>query len=175
MKEGSGESSISGRSIEHSTSSTSPLQAQSGPETSQETQTQQLGCQLNPHPTPSPLDASPRRPPGPATSPTSSSISSSISSPGKGRPGGRWRDGDSSALLQLLTASPACAFQVSAMILSPASSQVGGGPVLGQGYFCREPVLRQGWSAPAQPSPACLCCPQRWPRPRWTSSEATRP
>ncbi|XP_070216273.1 1-phosphatidylinositol 4,5-bisphosphate phosphodiesterase beta-3 isoform X2 [Bos mutus] len=58
-------------------------EAQSGPETSQETQTQQLGCQLNPHPTPSPLDASPRRPPGPATSPTSSSISSSISSPGQ--------------------------------------------------------------------------------------------
>ncbi|XP_010836292.1 PREDICTED: 1-phosphatidylinositol 4,5-bisphosphate phosphodiesterase beta-3 isoform X2 [Bison bison bison] len=58
-------------------------EAQSGPETSQETQTQQLGCQLNPHPTPSLLDASPRRPPGPATSPTSSSISSSISSPGQ--------------------------------------------------------------------------------------------
>uniref|UniRef100_A0A8C2PCK2 1-phosphatidylinositol 4,5-bisphosphate phosphodiesterase n=1 Tax=Capra hircus TaxID=9925 RepID=A0A8C2PCK2_CAPHI len=56
-------------------------EAHSGPETSQETQTQQLGYQLNPHPTPSPLDASPRRPPGPATSPTSSSISSSISSP----------------------------------------------------------------------------------------------
>uniref|UniRef100_A0A452FAJ5 1-phosphatidylinositol 4,5-bisphosphate phosphodiesterase n=1 Tax=Capra hircus TaxID=9925 RepID=A0A452FAJ5_CAPHI len=58
-------------------------EAHSGPETSQETQTQQLGYQLNPHPTPSPLDASPRRPPGPATSPTSSSISSSISSPGQ--------------------------------------------------------------------------------------------
>uniref|UniRef100_A0A8C6FY29 1-phosphatidylinositol 4,5-bisphosphate phosphodiesterase n=1 Tax=Moschus moschiferus TaxID=68415 RepID=A0A8C6FY29_MOSMO len=51
-------------------------EAQAGPETSQETQSQQLGYQLNPHPTPSPLDASPRRPPGPATSPTSSSISS---------------------------------------------------------------------------------------------------
>uniref|UniRef100_A0A452FAU3 1-phosphatidylinositol 4,5-bisphosphate phosphodiesterase n=1 Tax=Capra hircus TaxID=9925 RepID=A0A452FAU3_CAPHI len=56
-------------------------EAHSGPETSQETQTQQLGYQLNPHPTPSPLDASPRRPPGPATSPTSSSISSSITQP----------------------------------------------------------------------------------------------
>uniref|UniRef100_A0A8C3X5P3 1-phosphatidylinositol 4,5-bisphosphate phosphodiesterase n=1 Tax=Catagonus wagneri TaxID=51154 RepID=A0A8C3X5P3_9CETA len=51
-------------------------EAQAGPETSQETQAQQLGSQLTPNPTPSPLDASPRRPPGPATSPTSTSLSS---------------------------------------------------------------------------------------------------
>uniref|UniRef100_A0A8D1IJF1 1-phosphatidylinositol 4,5-bisphosphate phosphodiesterase n=1 Tax=Sus scrofa TaxID=9823 RepID=A0A8D1IJF1_PIG len=51
-------------------------EAQAGPETSQETQSQQPGSQLTPNPTPSPLDASPRRPPGPTTSPTSTSLSS---------------------------------------------------------------------------------------------------
>ncbi|XP_032345580.1 1-phosphatidylinositol 4,5-bisphosphate phosphodiesterase beta-3 isoform X2 [Camelus ferus] len=51
-------------------------EAQAGPETCQETQSQQLGSQLTPNPTPSPLDVSPRRPPGPATSPTSASVSS---------------------------------------------------------------------------------------------------
>lgn len=60
-----------------------PPQAQAGPETSQETQSQQQGSQLTPNPTPSALDTSPRRPPGPTTSPTSPSLSS----PGKGRPG----------------------------------------------------------------------------------------
>ena len=152
IKGGPGESSISRTSIEPSTFSTPPSQAQAGPETSQETQSQQPGYQLNPNPTPSPLDASPRRPPGPATSPTSSSISSSISSPGKGWPGGRRREGNSSVLLQLLTASPASAFQVSVMISSPASSQVGGGPVLGAGLLLEGTVLPQGWSAPAHPA-----------------------
>uniref|UniRef100_A0A452T507 1-phosphatidylinositol 4,5-bisphosphate phosphodiesterase n=1 Tax=Ursus maritimus TaxID=29073 RepID=A0A452T507_URSMA len=61
----------------------SPRQAQAGPETCQETQSQQLGSQLTPNPTPSPRGTSPRRPPGPVTSPTSPSLSS----PGKGRPG----------------------------------------------------------------------------------------
>ncbi|XP_059958997.1 1-phosphatidylinositol 4,5-bisphosphate phosphodiesterase beta-3 isoform X2 [Mesoplodon densirostris] len=51
-------------------------EAQAGPETSQETQSQQPGSQLTPNPTPSPLDASPRRPPGPITSPASTSLSS---------------------------------------------------------------------------------------------------
>lgn len=51
-------------------------EAQAGPETSQETQSQQQGSQLTPNPAPSPLDTSPRRPPGPTTSPTSPSISS---------------------------------------------------------------------------------------------------
>ncbi|ELK13395.1 1-phosphatidylinositol 4,5-bisphosphate phosphodiesterase beta-3 [Pteropus alecto] len=51
-------------------------EAQSGPETCQETQSQQLVSQLTPNPTPSPLDTSPRRPPGPTTSPTSPSLSS---------------------------------------------------------------------------------------------------
>ncbi|XP_057584311.1 1-phosphatidylinositol 4,5-bisphosphate phosphodiesterase beta-3 isoform X1 [Hippopotamus amphibius kiboko] len=51
-------------------------EAQAGPETSQETQSQQPGSQLTPNPTPSPLDASLRRPPGPTTSPSSSSIGS---------------------------------------------------------------------------------------------------
>ncbi|XP_072826301.1 1-phosphatidylinositol 4,5-bisphosphate phosphodiesterase beta-3 isoform X1 [Vicugna pacos] len=53
-------------------------EAQAGPETCQETQSQQLGSQLTPNPTPSPLDVSPRRPPGPATSPTSASVSSPV-------------------------------------------------------------------------------------------------
>ncbi|TKC51155.1 hypothetical protein EI555_004221 [Monodon monoceros] len=51
-------------------------EAQAGLETSQETQSQQPGSQLTPNPTPSPLDASPRRAPGPITSPTSTSLSS---------------------------------------------------------------------------------------------------
>ncbi|KAF6333957.1 phospholipase C beta 3 [Rhinolophus ferrumequinum] len=51
-------------------------EAQAGPETCQETQSQQLGSQPTPNPTPSPLDTSPRRPPGPVTSPTSPSLSS---------------------------------------------------------------------------------------------------
>uniref|UniRef100_F6QQI2 1-phosphatidylinositol 4,5-bisphosphate phosphodiesterase n=1 Tax=Callithrix jacchus TaxID=9483 RepID=F6QQI2_CALJA len=51
-------------------------EAQAGYETCQDTQSQQLGSQLSPNPSPSPLDASPRRPPGPATSPTSASLSS---------------------------------------------------------------------------------------------------
>lgn len=51
-------------------------EAQAGPETCQETQSQQLGSQPTPNPTPSPLDSSPRRPPGPVTSPTSPSLSS---------------------------------------------------------------------------------------------------
>uniref|UniRef100_A0A2K6V215 1-phosphatidylinositol 4,5-bisphosphate phosphodiesterase n=1 Tax=Saimiri boliviensis boliviensis TaxID=39432 RepID=A0A2K6V215_SAIBB len=51
-------------------------EAQAGHETCQDTQSQQLGSQLSPNPSPSPLDASPRRPPGPATSPTSASLSS---------------------------------------------------------------------------------------------------
>nr|XP_044618338.1 1-phosphatidylinositol 4,5-bisphosphate phosphodiesterase beta-3-like [Equus asinus] len=51
-------------------------QAQAGPETCQETQSQQLGSQLTPNPTPSTLDPSPRRPPGTVTSPTSPSLSS---------------------------------------------------------------------------------------------------
>ncbi|MBV98978.1 1-phosphatidylinositol 4,5-bisphosphate phosphodiesterase beta-3, partial [Eschrichtius robustus] len=51
-------------------------EAQAGPETSQETQSQQPGSQLTPNPTPSPLDTSPRRPPGPVTCPTSTSLSS---------------------------------------------------------------------------------------------------
>ncbi|XP_007462137.1 PREDICTED: 1-phosphatidylinositol 4,5-bisphosphate phosphodiesterase beta-3 isoform X2 [Lipotes vexillifer] len=51
-------------------------EAQAGPETSQETQSQQPGSQLTPNPTPSPLDTSPRRPPGPVTSSTSTSLSS---------------------------------------------------------------------------------------------------
>lgn len=76
--EGLGENRISGKSI-----LLSPLQAQAGPETCQETQSQQLGSQLTTNPTPSPLDTSPRRPPGPVTSPASPSLSS----PGKGQPG----------------------------------------------------------------------------------------
>lgn len=75
---GSVDNSISGKNI-----LLSPLQAQAGPETCQETQSQQLGSQPTPNPTPSPLDSSPRRPPGPVTSPTSPSLSS----PGKGPPG----------------------------------------------------------------------------------------
>uniref|UniRef100_A0A2K6LJF2 1-phosphatidylinositol 4,5-bisphosphate phosphodiesterase n=1 Tax=Rhinopithecus bieti TaxID=61621 RepID=A0A2K6LJF2_RHIBE len=51
-------------------------EAQAGQEMCQDTQSQQLGSQLSPNPTPSPLDASPRRPPGPTTSPTSTSLSS---------------------------------------------------------------------------------------------------
>ncbi|KAK2100247.1 1-phosphatidylinositol 4,5-bisphosphate phosphodiesterase beta-3 [Saguinus oedipus] len=51
-------------------------EAQAGHETCQDTQSQQMGSQLSPNPSPSPLDASPRRPPGPATSPTSASLSS---------------------------------------------------------------------------------------------------
>ncbi|XP_026946027.1 1-phosphatidylinositol 4,5-bisphosphate phosphodiesterase beta-3 isoform X2 [Sagmatias obliquidens] len=51
-------------------------EAQAGLETSQETQSQQPGSQLTPNPTPSPLDASPRRAPGPITSSTSTSLSS---------------------------------------------------------------------------------------------------
>ncbi|XP_012520828.1 PREDICTED: 1-phosphatidylinositol 4,5-bisphosphate phosphodiesterase beta-3 isoform X2 [Propithecus coquereli] len=51
-------------------------EAQAGPETCQESQSQQLGSQLPLAPTPSPLDTSPRRPPGPAASPTSTSVSS---------------------------------------------------------------------------------------------------
>ncbi|KAG8522670.1 1-phosphatidylinositol 4,5-bisphosphate phosphodiesterase beta-3, partial [Galemys pyrenaicus] len=51
-------------------------EAQAGPEPCQEPQSQQLGSQLCPNPTPSPPDASPRRPPGTAASPTSPSISS---------------------------------------------------------------------------------------------------
>ncbi|KAF5920310.1 hypothetical protein HPG69_017878, partial [Diceros bicornis minor] len=51
-------------------------EAQAGPETCQETQSQQLGSQLTPNPTPGPVDASPRRPPGPVTSPTSPSLGS---------------------------------------------------------------------------------------------------
>lgn len=79
----------------------SPLQAQAGPETCQETQSQQLGSQLTTNPTPSPMDTSPRRPPGPVTSPTSPSLSS----PGKRQPGpgvdqGMWLQ---CPLLQLFT------------------------------------------------------------------------
>uniref|UniRef100_A0A8C8XHG4 1-phosphatidylinositol 4,5-bisphosphate phosphodiesterase n=1 Tax=Panthera leo TaxID=9689 RepID=A0A8C8XHG4_PANLE len=48
-------------------------EAQVGPETCQETPSQQP---VTPNPTPSTLDISPRRPPGPATSPTSPSLSS---------------------------------------------------------------------------------------------------
>ncbi|XP_033271338.1 1-phosphatidylinositol 4,5-bisphosphate phosphodiesterase beta-3 isoform X2 [Orcinus orca] len=51
-------------------------EAQAGLETSQETQSQQPGSQLTPNPTPSPLDASPRRAPGPIPSSTSTSLSS---------------------------------------------------------------------------------------------------
>ncbi|XP_037694072.1 1-phosphatidylinositol 4,5-bisphosphate phosphodiesterase beta-3 isoform X2 [Choloepus didactylus] len=54
-------------------------EAQAGPETSQEAQSQHLGSQLSPSPTPSPLDTSPRRPLGP----TPSSSSPSLSSPGQ--------------------------------------------------------------------------------------------
>uniref|UniRef100_A0A8C6R0J2 1-phosphatidylinositol 4,5-bisphosphate phosphodiesterase n=1 Tax=Nannospalax galili TaxID=1026970 RepID=A0A8C6R0J2_NANGA len=57
-------------------------EAQASTETCQETQSQQLGSQPPPNPTPNSLDASPRRPPGPATSPTSTSLSS----PGKEQP-----------------------------------------------------------------------------------------
>ncbi|XP_042814443.1 1-phosphatidylinositol 4,5-bisphosphate phosphodiesterase beta-3 isoform X1 [Panthera tigris] len=48
-------------------------EAQVGPETCQETPSQQP---VTPNPTPSTLDISPRRPPGPATSPSSPSLSS---------------------------------------------------------------------------------------------------
>lgn len=58
-------------------------QAQAGPETCLEAQSQQPGAQLSPNPTPSPLETPPRWTPGPAASPTSTSLSS----PGKGRPG----------------------------------------------------------------------------------------
>ncbi|XP_003274203.1 1-phosphatidylinositol 4,5-bisphosphate phosphodiesterase beta-3 [Nomascus leucogenys] len=51
-------------------------EAQAGQEACQDTQSQQLGSQPSSNPTPSPLDASPRRPPGPTTSPTSTSLSS---------------------------------------------------------------------------------------------------
>ncbi|KAF0882520.1 PLCB3 phosphodiesterase, partial [Crocuta crocuta] len=51
-------------------------EAQVGPETCQETPSQQPGAQLTPSPTPSTLDISPRRPPGPAASPTSPSLGS---------------------------------------------------------------------------------------------------
>ncbi|KAM6158904.1 1-phosphatidylinositol 4,5-bisphosphate phosphodiesterase beta-3 [Rhynchocyon petersi] len=52
-------------------------EAQAGPETSQEPQSQQLGTQVSPNPTSSSLDtSSPQRLPGPATSPTSPSLSS---------------------------------------------------------------------------------------------------
>uniref|UniRef100_A0A8C5V9Y5 1-phosphatidylinositol 4,5-bisphosphate phosphodiesterase n=1 Tax=Microcebus murinus TaxID=30608 RepID=A0A8C5V9Y5_MICMU len=51
-------------------------EAQAGPETCQESQSQQLGSQLPLAPTPSPLDTSPRRPLGSTTSPTSTSVSS---------------------------------------------------------------------------------------------------
>lgn len=72
------ENSISGKNI-----LLSPPQAQANQETCQETQSQQLGSQPTPNPTPSQMDTSPRRPPGPVTSPASPSLSS----PGKGPPG----------------------------------------------------------------------------------------
>uniref|UniRef100_A0A673VJA1 1-phosphatidylinositol 4,5-bisphosphate phosphodiesterase n=1 Tax=Suricata suricatta TaxID=37032 RepID=A0A673VJA1_SURSU len=51
-------------------------EAQAGPETCQETPSQQPGAQVTPSPTPSTLDISPRRPPGPPVSPTSPSLGS---------------------------------------------------------------------------------------------------
>ncbi|XP_066215686.1 1-phosphatidylinositol 4,5-bisphosphate phosphodiesterase beta-3 isoform X1 [Saccopteryx leptura] len=51
-------------------------QAQAGPENCQEIQSQQLGPQMTPNPTPSPLDTSPRRHQGPVPSPASPSLSS---------------------------------------------------------------------------------------------------
>uniref|UniRef100_A0A4X1VEG7 1-phosphatidylinositol 4,5-bisphosphate phosphodiesterase n=1 Tax=Sus scrofa TaxID=9823 RepID=A0A4X1VEG7_PIG len=54
-------------------------EAQAGPETSQETQSQQPGSQLTPNPTPSPLDASPagpRAPPPPPPAPPSPGLCS---------------------------------------------------------------------------------------------------
>uniref|UniRef100_A0A8D1UZY2 1-phosphatidylinositol 4,5-bisphosphate phosphodiesterase n=1 Tax=Sus scrofa TaxID=9823 RepID=A0A8D1UZY2_PIG len=54
-------------------------EAQAGPETSQETQSQQPGSQLTPNPTPSPLDASPagpRAPPPPLPAPPSPGLCS---------------------------------------------------------------------------------------------------
>uniref|UniRef100_A0A287DAT3 1-phosphatidylinositol 4,5-bisphosphate phosphodiesterase n=1 Tax=Ictidomys tridecemlineatus TaxID=43179 RepID=A0A287DAT3_ICTTR len=51
-------------------------EAQAGPETCQETQSQQPGAQPSSNPTPSPLETPPRWTPGPATSPTSTSLSS---------------------------------------------------------------------------------------------------
>lgn len=97
----------------------------------------------------------PRRPPGPATSrPAPPSAPPSAAQVRGGLAVGGERK--SSALLQLLTVSPASAFQVSAMISSPASSQVGAGLSWGQGYFWRELVPQQGWSAPAQPSHAAV-------------------
>ncbi|KAM5225439.1 1-phosphatidylinositol 4,5-bisphosphate phosphodiesterase beta-3 isoform 1-T2 [Hipposideros larvatus] len=51
-------------------------EAQANQETCQETQSQQLGSQPTPNPTPSQMDTSPRRPPGPVTSPASPSLSS---------------------------------------------------------------------------------------------------
>ncbi|KAM8814322.1 1-phosphatidylinositol 4,5-bisphosphate phosphodiesterase beta-3 isoform 2-T2 [Rhynchonycteris naso] len=51
-------------------------EAQAGPETCQETHSQQLGPQMTPNPTPSPLDTSPHRYQGPAPTPTSPSLSS---------------------------------------------------------------------------------------------------
>ncbi|XP_066107980.1 1-phosphatidylinositol 4,5-bisphosphate phosphodiesterase beta-3 isoform X2 [Saccopteryx bilineata] len=51
-------------------------EAQAGPENCQEIQSQQLGPQMTPNPTPSPLDTSPRRHQGPVPSPASPSLSS---------------------------------------------------------------------------------------------------
>uniref|UniRef100_A0A2K5VQY7 Phosphoinositide phospholipase C n=1 Tax=Macaca fascicularis TaxID=9541 RepID=A0A2K5VQY7_MACFA len=115
---------------------------------------------LSPNPTPSPLDASPRRPPGPTASPASTSLSS----PGKEQLGSGvgCREVPHHPVLQLLTGPllPRAADDLIASILS------------GRGWG----TWRPGGCLAVSPTPRLpfLCHSQRWPPPRWMSSEVTR-